>query len=84
MDNQITFSLQVKNLESLLYSVRTVWRDEIAATYECLNDNIVKCCDKIHGHCESSVTAFNAVKNNYDSSEVENVISSLGQEISSV
>ena len=61
------FSNNIVKLDTAQEQVKTVWRDEVAKSYDVMNDNIKLCAGKIWSLFCDSKDGMDAVKKSYDS-----------------
>ncbi len=84
MDQYGDFTEAINRLESSLTDVRTVWADQTALTYDCINENMQHFAMQIWIHRNNAVTGYNAVKANYNEAEFDNTVNKLNSKVSSV
>lgn len=78
------FIRSIISLDNAQERVRTVWRDEVAKSYDNLNDNVKMCTQKIWElFCDSS-GGVEAVKKNYNPDTLDKEIARLGMRIEQV
>ena len=78
------FGKCITSLDNAQECVRTVWHDEVANSYDNLNDNIKLCAQKIwYLFCDSN-GGVEAVKKHYNSDNQEKEIAMLGMQIEQV
>ena len=78
------FSNNIVKLDTAQEQVKTVWRDEVAKSYDVMNDNIKLCAGKIWSLFCDSKAGMDAVKKSYDSEEVDKEISRFSIQIEQV
>lgn len=78
------FSNSIVKLDTAQEQVKTVWRDEVAKSYDVMNDNIKLCAGKIWSLFCDSKAGIDAVKKSYDSEEVDKEISRFSIQIEQV
>lgn len=78
------FNKNIAMLNTAQEQVRTVWKDEVAKSYDVLNDNVKLCVGKIWSLFSDSKAGVEAVKKNYNSEEVDKDISRLSMQIEQV
>ncbi len=78
------FTTNINNLESCLHSVRSVWTDRTAMSYDEFNENMKSFAAQITAYKENSVAGYNAVKANYNETEFESEITRLSIKVSAV
>ncbi|MDE6435208.1 MAG: hypothetical protein K2L07_13370 [Lachnospiraceae bacterium] len=78
------FTENINNLESSLTTVRAVWIDQTAMTYDEINENMKVFVSQITAYKENSIAGFNAVKANYNEVEFENELNQLGVKVAAV
>ena len=78
------FSNSIVQLDTAQEQVKTVWRDEVAKSYDVMNDNIKLCAGKIWSLFCDSKAGIDAVKKSYDSEEVDKEISRFSIQIEQV
>lgn len=78
------FSNSIVKLDTAQEQVKTVWRDEVAKSYDVMNDNIKLCAGKIWSLFCDSKAGMDAVKKSYDSEEVDKEISRFSIQIEQV
>lgn len=69
MDLYGDFSASINRLESSLSSVRTVWTDQTAASYDVINDNMKDFAKAIWSYYQNAVQCDQAIRANYNESE---------------
>lgn len=78
------FTDNINTLDRDLDSVRTVWTDQTAITYDSINDNMKVFASKITALFGNAEAGFNAVKANYDESQFEDTIGRLSAKVVAV
>ena len=78
------FSKSIALLDAAQDEVRKVWRDEIAKSYDKLNDNVKLCTQKIWTLFCDSKAGVEAVKKNYDPDAIDKELARLGMQIEQV
>ena len=78
------FTENISNLESSLTTVRSVWVDQTAMTFDEINENMKVFVSQITAYKENSIAGYNAVKANYNESEFENDLNQLGAKVAAV
>lgn len=84
MDNLGNFSAVINNLDAKLNYILYVWKDETAATYACMNDNIAKYAMAINKCVENAKAGVEAVKVNYKEEETSTELSRLASKVMSI
>lgn len=84
MEQYGEFIENVNRLESNLTTVRAVWKDQTAITYDAINENMKVFVSQITAHLEISVAGYNAVKQNYNESQFEDELNRLDAMIAAV
>lgn len=78
------FGKNISSLDSAQETVRGVWHDETAKSFDCLNDNVKLCTKKIWALLTDSQAGVQAVKKNYNPEDVDKEIARLGIQIEQV
>lgn len=78
------FTENISNLESSLTTVRSVWVDQTAMTFDEINENMKVFVSQITAYKENSIAGYNAVKANYNESEFENDLNQLSAKVAAV
>lgn len=78
------FTENINNLESSLTTVRSVWVDQTAMTFDEINENMKVFVSQITAYKENSIAGYNAVKANYNETEFENELNQLGAKVAAV
>ena len=82
MDQYGVFSVVLAQLNEALQSVRSVWTDKTAQTYDSINENMEEFARAIWGSHEQAAMGDKAVRDNYNAGEFDGILSSLGSRIS--
>ena len=75
------FSAAVAELDHALSTVRSVWTDQTAATYDTINDNMQTIAQRIWASREAAAAGEAAVRENYNEGEYDSILNSLGGRI---
>lgn len=78
------FTENINNLESSLTTVRSVWVDQTAMTYDEINENMKIFVSQITAYKENSIAGYNAFKANYNETEFENELNQLDAKVAAV
>lgn len=78
------FTEIINRLNGDLSDVRMVWLDQTATTYDHMNENMEHFAIQIWAYYNNSLAGHNAVKSNYNESEVDDMINQLNAKIASV
>ena len=78
------FTENINRLESNWASVRSVWTDQTALTYNDMHENMKGFAAQIHAYSENSVAGYNAVKANYNESEFDRELNDLGSKVAAI
>lgn len=84
MEQYGEFTENINRLESDLATVRAVWKDQTAITYDAINENMKVFVSQITAHLENSVAGYNAVKQNYNESQFEDELNRLEAKVAAV
>lgn len=84
MEQYGDFTEAITRLESGLSEVRTLWTDQVAMTYDNINENMQHFAIKIQNCYNNSVVGHNAVKANYNEAEFDSTINQLNSKIDAV
>ncbi len=78
------FTENISNLDSSLATVRSVWVDQTAMTYDEINENMKVFVSQITAYKTNSVAGYSAVKVNYNETEFESELNQLGAKVAAV
>lgn len=78
------FGAVIADLESSLSQVRSVWTDQTAQTYDCINENMLQLAQLVWEGRERASAGEQAVKENYDEGEYDSILYNLGSRINSL
>lgn len=84
MENYGDFTEDINKLESDLATVRAVWVDQTALTFDVINDNMKIFVTQITSYFDNSVAGHRAVKENYNESQFEGELNRLDAKVAAV
>lgn len=84
MDQYGEFSGIISNLQSSLSEVRTVWTDQTAATYDCIDENIQRFVMQIWIYFSNTNIAYDTAKKYYNKNDFDENLDMLSAKAASV
>ncbi len=84
MEQYGSFSPVVAALEDRLKEARMSWRDEIAATFDTINENLEQLAALIWAHKCNAEKGYNAVRENYNEDLIDDELYALSARIDAV
>ncbi len=84
MEQYGEFTQVINRLEDSLREVRTVWTDQTAITYDCINENMQNFAMQMwtcYTNCEEG---YNAEKANYNQAEFDGIVNQLASKAAAV
>ena len=78
------FSPSISGIQSDWSSLRSVWTDPTAQTYDCMNENMVFLTQTVWACREQAAAGDKMVRDNYDKGECDRVLFALQGEVASL